>query len=345
MLLFTRNHKNFTLKKIQRLLSSDFETTLREGHVGLLWAKSDSVAAQISVDEGKEEITFLFRDFESQRQDFQDFVNSAKPAQLLHMTANGEPAAVEEFLQIFIDAGMANYVIVDGTTVLALDEFPGIEDESERSSPEVPDHSTGPSFLLRPADRSSVKTKFGGVPRNVSAFEWPVCGACQGNMLFVGQIRLAETQIESLAKRGQTVLVFQCTNSPGMCDDWEADAGGNAAIVVRNGRKTVRPPNGGETTIDEMLIQLSAHDASACTETDDDNYVAAYESGDEIVGKVGGNPVWVQADETPSCECGKAMRFVGLLEECGGLAFGGGGAGYIFVCEDCKSTAKFLWQC
>ena len=74
-----------------------------------------------------------------------------------------------------------------------------------------------------------------------------------------------------------------------------------------------------------------------------DKYVAAYESGD-IVGKTGGNAVWVQDDETPNCECGEAMRFVALLEERGGLSFGGGGAGYAFVCEKCKSAAKFLWQ-
>ena len=344
MLLFTRNHEEFSLESIDKLLSGRYETELRGGHVGLLFARSESVKSQISVDEGLEEITVLFRDFESQPRDFQDFLNSAERPQLIHLKANGESSAVEEFLQIFFDAGLGDYYCGKDGRVHAQGNFKVDRGQPEESSGTV-DHSTGPAFVLKSTKTSSQKTKLGGIPTNVATFKWPQCAHCQENQLFLGQINLAETQIESLAGRRQTLLLFQCANNPGMCDDWDPDAGGNAAVLVRDGKKSIKPPKLGETTSDqEIFVQLVAYDASVCIETDDDNYVTIFESEEGIVGKTGGNPVWIQDDETPSCECGQIMRFVAIIEECSVSNFGGGGAGYAFVCEACKSSAKFLWQ-
>ena len=62
---------------------------------------------------------------------------------------------------------------------------------------------------------------FGGLPLapNVTAFAWPVCKTCSGPMQFLGQLPTPE--------KPKLVLLFMCQNDPGLCDDWEADGGGN----------------------------------------------------------------------------------------------------------------------
>lgn len=167
-------------------------------------------------------------------------------------------------------------------------------------------------------------------------------------MQFLAQISLAETEIDELTGRDQILLIFECQNEPGMCDDWDADGGGNAALLVRvDSGGAVDPPTSGETTLPaESLVSLRACDSSVSAETDD-HYVAASDDGQNVLGKIGGAPLWIQDDETPDCECGSKMTFVALLEERGGggLNFGGGGTGYAFACTKCQDKGKFLWQC
>src|ERR1043166_6013940 len=82
-------------------------------------------------------------------------------------------------------------------------------------------------------------------------------------------------------------------------------------------------------------------------DTPDDGYAAARARRRSVVGKLGGRPLWVQADETPKCSCGRKMTFVAQLEgdAGGGINFGDTGTGYAFACPRCKAKAKFLWQC
>lgn len=66
----------------------------------------------------------------------------------------------------------------------------------------------------------------------------------------------------------------------------------------------------------------------------------AGESNKEYFGKrnkLGGNPDWIQNDETPECRiCGKKMTFYGQLDsindEC---MIGDAGLIYVFYCFDC----------
>ncbi|HEY4460907.1 MAG TPA: hypothetical protein VGN81_41785 [Pseudonocardiaceae bacterium] len=68
----------------------------------------------------------------------------------------------------------------------------------------------------------------------------------------------------------------------------------------------------------------------------------------EVLGKLGGAPDWIQNDETPRCaSCGNPMAFVVELEEGPdfrtAINFGGGGCGYAFTCAPCQKAA-FCWQ-
>ncbi|MCA9215518.1 MAG: hypothetical protein KDB27_20780 [Planctomycetales bacterium] len=167
-------------------------------------------------------------------------------------------------------------------------------------------------------------------------------------MQFIAQVRLADSDDPEVSSLSGILLLFACQNQPGMCDDWDADSGANAALLVAPGDEPITAPLNGVTKLDlETFLSLEPYDSSLSQAFDDDNYVAAVDGDGNVLGKIGGGPVWKQGDETPSCECGQPMRFVALLEERGesGVNFGGGGCGFAFICTRCNDKAKFLWQC
>jgi len=167
-------------------------------------------------------------------------------------------------------------------------------------------------------------------------------------MRFLAQIPLAECDEVLPNRSSQKVLIFQCENDPGMCDDWDAESGGNTAILVEVARGVPLQVPEGETLLpSESRIQFVPYEARP-GESPDDAYCEAVDEPDsKVIGKVGGSPLWIQGDETPTCECGAGMAFVCQLE-CrggGGINFGDAGAGYAFVCPKCSDQARFLWQC
>ena len=90
------------------------------------------------------------------------------------------------------------------------------------------------------------------------------------------------------------------------------------------------------------------YDDGSSVETPDDAYCAAVEApNSRVLGKLGGRPLWIQGDETPTCSCGQRMSFAIQLEDRGGggINFGDAGVGYGFVCSSFPAQAKFLWQC
>jgi hypothetical protein len=167
-------------------------------------------------------------------------------------------------------------------------------------------------------------------------------------MQFLSQFPLANVP-EAIGHSDQTLLLFQCQNDPGLCDEWDANAGGNAALLVASTSMSPMPVPGGEALLpDQTWIRLEHYAEAARGSTPDDSYCDALDASDsQVVGKLGGAPLWIQGDETPACTCGNEMTFIAQLEERGGggINFGGGGAGYAFVCKTCRHGAKFLWQC
>ena len=187
------------------------------------------------------------------------------------------------------------------------------------------------AWLVR-TEESRSRSRIGGAPDAPADFRWPVCKQCGGAMQFLAQLALPDCEIPELAGREQSLLLFQCQNDPGMCDEWDPQSGGNAARLVPLAEATrVKAPASGETrlmAVDPVGVVVTEPEAAP-------------------LGRVGGEPEWIQADETPTCVCGTRMRFVVQLspEGGGGINFGDAGEGYGFVCDSCPAEARFLWQC
>ncbi len=60
--------------------------------------------------------------------------------------------------------------------------------------------------------------------------------------------------------------------------------------------------------------------------------------------KLGGDPDWLQGDETPDCPvCGEPMEFYGQLDHLGGVeALKDCGMVYVFLCRECYTTKAVL---
>jgi hypothetical protein len=202
--------------------------------------------------------------------------------------------------------------------------------------------------LILEDSSASGEASIGGVPYAPAGTKWPTCRQCEKPMQFLAQLPLDGADSSLKQARGKVLMLFQCQNDPGMCDEWDANSGGNAALLTAaDGRESmVVPP--GETLLPAVSrVKYLPYDDSVQVESDDDNFCAALDDhSSKTLGKLGGRPLWIQGEETPQCNCGKTMLFVAQLESAGGggINFGDAGVGYAFVCTECDS-AKFLWQC
>ena len=173
-----------------------------------------------------------------------------------------------------------------------------------------------------------VSSRLGGLPAVHDGFDWPTCAEHDEPMQFTAQLEYD----------GSLILVFICQADPGSCPSWDPDAGSNAAIVVggRDLHPAGRPasPSGTAVLTGEPWL-LGVHQAGA----DDysDALIEARADGVTVAGQWGGNPAWIQNDETPD-----GYRFVAMLDEDPlGSNFGGGSA-YVFA--DGHGHAKVLTQ-
>jgi len=199
-------------------------------------------------------------------------------------------------------------------------------------------------LLINSIDAREIgETSFGGKPvKNIGEeFHWPVCKCCNLPMQFLG--KLAEDNI--------LLQIFMCQNDPGMCEDWDANEGGNAVIVTTPLQlEYVNIPTEG------IPLRDTEYWSSVENYQSDDYNEARIKWAEQndvsprhVLGQISGQPSWIQGDETPLCShCKETMSFVAQLEQGPDwkieMNFGGGGVAYLFRC-DCKNTAKFLWQC
>jgi hypothetical protein len=189
-------------------------------------------------------------------------------------------------------------------------------------------------------------TRTGGIPLVPPGFVWPRCIECEGTMQFLAQVRLDDVD----ATAAGMWSVFVCQNDPGMCEDWNPIAGGNRTFVFGPGELApAAVPAGANVLLGEVS-------AVGYLPVDGDDYGHAYEQwsktsdrpATDVLGQLGGSPLWIQDDETPLCEsCDRPMSFLVQLEEGHNYAtkanFGGGGSGYGFRCRPC-ATGAFVWQ-
>ncbi len=182
---------------------------------------------------------------------------------------------------------------------------------------------------------ASCETRFGGQPSAPGhGFKWPTCRTCHGNMQFLGQLGLKKQSDEE-----SLLLLFMCQNNPGLCDEWDANAGGNAVISVdHHSLNFVEPPEDGE------VIRPTVYGARI-VDFESKNYDEAREewststgvSAREVLGQIAGEPSWIQGEEVPSCDtCHDPMSFVAQLEQGPdwrtAMNFGGGGCAYVYRC-------------
>jgi len=189
---------------------------------------------------------------------------------------------------------------------------------------------------------------FGGQATVNLESDYPVCRECGETMLFLGQIPSLRDPF------GSFIALFQCSSEDGLCDTWEADGGANAAVRVKRDETLLPAPAFEETTTGTTSLYRYSGALQELTQPYNDARKAYAESADKsgrhILGYIGGEPEWIQGDESPTCDVdGTTMDFVALIEE--GIIpegsrstianFGGGGAAYVFECEH---QTKYLWQ-
>ena len=167
-------------------------------------------------------------------------------------------------------------------------------------------------------------------------------------MQFLGQLRSARPASEE----SDLLLLFMCQNDPGLCEDWDANAGGNAVVaVLADDLQPAEAPSEGavlrDTCYGAAVLPFAADDYEAART----GWAEANgRSTREVLGQIGGESAWVQQDETPNCDlCGQPMTLAAQLEQGPDakteMNFGGGGCAYVFRCRCDAGSAKMLWQC
>ncbi|MDK1475791.1 hypothetical protein QNO07_20615 [Streptomyces sp. 549] len=192
-----------------------------------------------------------------------------------------------------------------------------------------------------PADERSLADRTGGLPLVPSGVDWPECATCNGPMQFVAHLLVGDELL---------LAVWMCQSDPGACEEWDPWAGGNRALLYgRDGLRPAEVPEGGPTLLAEVSgMDRTPVDAPTYSDASRQWADAPGRGLRDALGKVGGEPSWLQGDETPDCPgCSAPMEFAAQWEEGHdhktAVNFGGGGCGYGFVCRACL-RAVFLWQ-
>jgi hypothetical protein len=216
------------------------------------------------------------------------------------------------------------------------------------STPQVPAGDSPLVSLLIADAGTGLKdgTRFGGQPMAPrDGFSWPTCASCESEMHFLGQLRADEQSGEDL------LLLFMCQSDPGMCDEWDADAGGNKVVAVSaDGAALAKPADKKNALRPTSYAAKIAHVAGDDYDTARSEWSkSSGKSQRQVLGQIGGRPAWLQGEEIPSCNaCSEPMSFVAQLEEGPdadtSMNFGGGGCAYVYRCGCSKDQAKMLWQ-
>lgn len=171
-------------------------------------------------------------------------------------------------------------------------------------------------------------TKLGGRPAWQEEPQWPVSRSLGRPMSFLGQFRLDDGP----AGEPRLAYVFM-TGSADPDDDLDVDSfdpeGGENAVIIQPGGRvpgflTVRPA-------DEPGLSLVGDHRPVDSPAAD---------GEVPFQFLGGEPAWLQFDETP----GDGWRLVAQLTAEPGFDFGDDGVAYLFVSPD-GAEGRFLWQC
>ena len=196
---------------------------------------------------------------------------------------------------------------------------------------------------------TSAGTLFGGLPTmpRGTPFTWPVCKECSGYLQYLGRIAIPADE----KRPDRFALMFLCNNNPGLCEEWDPDAGGNYVLIVpaRNSEPLKTAPA-------DSAFRKPLYGASIVSvyEPDYDLARAAWAESNsvsprQVVGLFRGNPGWIQSEFFPTCSaCNEPTQFLAQVEEgpenATSMNFGGGSA-YIYECDCGNNVGKFHTQC
>lgn len=187
--------------------------------------------------------------------------------------------------------------------------------------------------------------RLGGIPLVAADFGWPSCATCGHRLQFLAQLRLEDIG----AGDSGLLSLFVCRSEPGLCDEFMANEGGNAAFVFDADalRPATVPPGDYTLTAAHAAMRTVAVAGTDDYEQARGGYPRTSEAGVPVLGQLGGAPEWIQFEEVPDCPaCETPMTFVVQLEEGVGWPVAmnfGGGCGYGFRCRTCPRAA-FLYQ-
>lgn len=103
-----------------------------------------------------------------------------------------------------------------------------------------------------------------------------------------------------------------------------------------------------EAARDDELVEIPEISLVMFPRTPEARAVVGFEWNDDAGRghKLGGRPNWIQFDETPVCDCAKAMTtmtFYGQLDCIGDrMSLGDCGMIYVFVCQECLTPKAVL---
>ncbi|WP_346540003.1 hypothetical protein [Micromonospora sp. DPT] len=165
-------------------------------------------------------------------------------------------------------------------------------------------------------------TKLGGQPVWLGTPQWPVSRSLGEPMTFIGQFRLDSDG------EGCMAYLFMTDGEDYVDGTWEPEGGENAVIIQPDGSVPA-------------FVAVTELGEGPSWPVQDHLPVHQQDHGDERMWEfLGGEPVWLQGDETP----GPGWQLIGQLTDRLGHNFGDAGIGYIFVSAD-GAEGRFLWQC
>jgi len=208
-----------------------------------------------------------------------------------------------------------------------------------------------PLWALVPGGSGVPLAKVGGAPEPVGTLRWPTCAACGVPLRFLFQLPHVPGRLD--LSPWAAVYVFQCENPDTVCFRWDAHAGANTVVAVKEATSAEEGARYKGTPYAEWCLGLAPAEEDTETLSVDvneatDEQLAALDRALEQApeSKVGGVAGWLNGDATPEC-CEAPMRFVAQLAAMPfGLSFGDNGRGYLFRCrrEGCATPFRFLSQ-
>lgn len=227
----------------------------------------------------------------------------------------------------------------------------------------MPTHSRIQFFASATPIKEPV-TKFGGQPAWIEAPQWPLSRQTGNPMRFICQIALDEASFPMAG--GKIAYIFMTDEDEYVDGTWEPDGGENAVIIQPGGTTTgiatsaIAPGPSLYDMVDESgarrLVAQEREYSVRLTSADEPHFVAEHDrsdwSEDEFAkyaealegNKIGGSPIFLQADEFPSGAEWKLLLQLDSTQVPFSINFGDAGIAYAFI-DPTGSTGKLLWQC